>query len=223
MDESKWADFEKFRVEHEKALKRIATATRKEHSYEDVVNEAWLMGCELSAKKGLAIAFLDPDFQGLLLSYLRQKLVHYTEKKIRNAVRLDRAPTDAEGEDEPHPLLRKLAANNGRCPLSSMIEAENETEENRRLDEHASLAAAYVRLLRHFDNRMRPVADHLLISVSYAYRRCRLARHLAIHQKNIPLPAPGATFVPGPWRRYRIRRAARQLAFDFDEPLALGP
>lgn len=104
-----------------------------------------------------------------------------------------------------------------------MIERENDMEEDRRLDENPSLAAAYVQLLRRYDNRMRAVADHLLISVSYAYRRCGLARRLAIHQEHIPLPAPGSSFVPGPWRHYRIRRAPRQLAFDFDETLAFGP
>lgn len=207
MDDPKWADFDEFVAEQKKALQRIATATRQEHRYPDVVNEAWLMGYELAAKKSLEVDFADPGFQGLLLSYLRQKLVHYTEKKIRNGVRLDHAPKNAEAEDEPHPLLRTLASDDGRCPLSSMIERESEMEENRRLDENQSLAAAYVLLLRRCDNRMRAVADHLLISVSYAYRRCGLARRLAVHQAHIPLPAPGSPFVPGPWRRCRIRRA----------------
>lgn len=60
MDDPESADFYEFVAEREKDLRRIATATRQEHRYPDVVTEAWLMGYELGTQKGLSVEFADP-------------------------------------------------------------------------------------------------------------------------------------------------------------------
>jgi hypothetical protein len=57
-------------------------------------------------------------------------------------------------------------------PLAELIERETESLRVSEPDVQHSLAGAYVRPLRHFDNRRRAVADHLLIPVSHAYRHC---------------------------------------------------
>jgi hypothetical protein len=117
-----------------------------------------------------------------------------------------------------------LVSDGGRDPLTELIEREAESLRDSASDVHQSLAGAYVRLLRHFDNSMHAVADYLLISVSHAYRRCAQARLWAAHQKPVPTPTMEGRFMPGPWRAFQLRKVPVQLAFDFDDelPLSLG-
>ena len=88
-----------------------------------------------------------------------------------------------------------------------------------------ALAGAYLHLLRRFDNRMAEVATHLLISLSYCYRRCAEARYLAAFQQPLPpeaLTARGASVsIAGPWRRFRMVRVPVQLCFDFEHDVGL--
>jgi hypothetical protein len=72
------------------------------------------------------------------------------------------------------------------------------------------------------DNRMALVAPHLLISLSYCYKRVSEARLLAEHQ--MPLPEEAVTgkddFLPGAWRSFQIFMPGQpqdpvQLAFEF--------
>lgn len=211
--------FEQFVAQRKKDLQRIARHTQGEHQLSDVINEAWLVACDLAARKDTEIAFLSPAFQDLLLSHLYQHLVRYTELNVRRAVRLDHAPASDASEGVSHPLMHILVSDGGRDPLAELIERETESNRDNEPHLHHSLAGAYVRLLRHFDNRMRAVADHLLISVSYARRRCALARLWAAYQSPVPMPA--MEVIPGPWRQFQLRRTPVQLAFDFDDELPL--
>lgn len=215
--------FERFVLERKKRLQHIASHTRGEYQLLDVISEAWLMAGTLAARKGMRVDFANEAFQDLLLSHLYQALVRYTELNVRHAVRLDHAARDGGSEDESHPLMRTLPNDEGRNPLSELLRQEAEAQEDQALENHHSLASAYVRLLRHFDNRMEAVANHLLISTSYAYQRCAHARLLAVRQCPVPLPIPAGKFIPKPWRRFRIHRSPEQLAFDFDEELPLEP
>lgn len=213
--------FERFVAQRRRNLQRIAYQTRGEHQLSDVISEAWLIGQKLMARKDTTPDFLDPSFQDLLLSHLYQHFVRYMEQKIRHAVRLDQASEDGDQENESHPLMYMLASDQGGDPLAGIIEQEAASLEYAKLDAQHSLASAYVRLLRHFDNRMRAVADHLLISISHSYRRCAKARLLAVCQHHVPMPPMDRSFIPGPWRRFRLYSAPVQLAFDFDDELPL--
>lgn len=176
----------------------------------------------LRARKDLAVNFLDRSFQDLLISHLYQHLVRYTERNIRHAIRLDHAGPGGDQDAELPPLMHTLIGDNGQHPLTILVDQEETSTQHLDTDIHCSFAGAYARLLRRFDNKMRAVADHLLISESYAYRRCAYARLLAAYQKPVPLPMMGEAFIPGPWRRFRLRRTPTQLAFDFDDELPLG-
>ncbi len=215
--------FERFVLERKKRLQHIASHTRGEYQLTDVVSEAWLMADTLAARKGMVVDFANEAFQDLLLRHLYQALVRYTELNVRHAVRLDHAARGSDGEDDVHPLMRTLPSDEGRDPLADLLRQETESQQDRALENDHSLAGAYVGLLRHFDNQMDEVANHLLISKSYAYQRCAHARLLAVCQCPVPLPIPAGKFMPKPWRRFRIRRNPEQLAFDFDEELPLEP
>jgi hypothetical protein len=216
--------FERFVTAQRKKLRQIASHTRGEYQFEDVVNEAWLMAETLASRKKRVVAFENAEFQDLLLAYLYQELVRYTELNVRHAVRLDHASHEDAGDDGIHPLMRTLASDEGRDPVALLIEHEAEAlREEAAQDSLDSLAGAYVHLLRQFDNRMAAVAEHLLISTSYAYQRCAHARLLATHQRPMPMQSCGGCSLAGPWRRFRLQRTPLQLAFDFDDGLPLEP
>ncbi|QWP78512.1 hypothetical protein J5226_09020 [Lysobacter sp. K5869] len=211
--------FQRFLCEHEKALKRIASHTRREHSYEDVVNEAWLMADTLAARDGIAADFGDPAFQQRLLSHLYQHLVRYTELHVRRSVRLDHAPGDGSDPGASHPLLNRLTSDDGHDPLSLLLAAEARPAAPTQANERHSLAGTYLTLLNHLGNRMPRVARHLLISRSYAYRRFADARTITANQHALLLNPPASACALRPWRRERAERIPRQLEFDFDEGL----
>ena len=214
--------FECFRLQRDTDLKRIARATRGEHQYGDVVNEAWLMADALSSRYAVLKDFLDAGFQDLLLRHLYQSLVRYTELNVRHAVRLDHGSGEDSENGASHPLMNLLSSDEGRDPLSHLIAREDIADQTPAEEEHPSLAGAWIALLRHYGNRMRPVADHLLISVSYAYRCCAKASWIVTQQNAIPLrPPTGTESQFGPWRRHRVVRNPRQLEFDFEEKLPI--
>lgn len=209
--------FNRFVLDRESDLRRIARHTRGECAYDDVINEAWLMAERLKQRTPADIS--DPAFQQLLLSHLYQHLVRYTELNIRRAVRLDHAPDDTESGSS-HPLQRKLAAHDD--PLAFLIRS-NEKPFTSQANEHHSLAGVHLILLRHFGHGMRRVARHLLISLSQAYRRFAKARRVTAHQHALLLMPAATMDALKPWRRQRTRRPPRQFEFDFEERLPFAP
>ena len=62
--------FARFQRDRGKDLRRIASATRGEHSLDDVRQEAWLIADQVAHRTGRAKDFDDPDFQSLLIACL---------------------------------------------------------------------------------------------------------------------------------------------------------
>lgn len=210
-----------FLAQHQGELLWIVKATRSEHRYEDVRQQAWLEAYELAAERGSPPDFADPVFQQDVLKRLRRKLID-GDRRFRHATRLDHG---FDGDDA-HPLARTLVSDDGRDPLAELLDTEVprlEPPDEDRLP--LSLAMAWVMLLRRHDQRMGSVATRLLISVSHAYRCCAKAKWLAAYQQPIPLQreTSNAALQLGPWRRRRAERVPRQLVFDFSERLALAP
>ncbi|MFT3816856.1 MAG: hypothetical protein QM750_04370 [Rubrivivax sp.] len=215
--------FTQFLSRRRSDLRRISHATQGEASLEDVESEAWLMVSDLG-NKGFAINLRLPEHQELLISHLYQHLVRYTELNVRHAIRLDHAPEGGDGE--LHPLAYRLAADADSDPLVALMQAQDQRrklDEEASLNPHQSLAGAYLCLLKHLGGRMPALADHLLISLSYCYRRCAHARTLAVHQQALPPAAmvTDAGFIPGAWRHYRLQRQPVQLSFDFESDVVL--
>ena len=206
--------FQQFILQRKRDLQRISRATRGEHQLGDVVNEAWILVHSGKGSDGRPVDLSGEAGQQQLLKYLYAHLVNFTERKIRNAVRLDHAPKHSDDKGGDHPLTHVLASNDRRTVLDELIELETTAECEARLIEHGSLAVAYVHLLRRYGNNMAAVARHLRISRSYAYRCRAKAERLAICMRHIPMP-PIDHFVPGPWRSFRLCRPHVQLEFDF--------
>lgn len=210
--------FDEFVAQRKKDLARIARHTSGEYKFQDVVGEAFLMAIDVGRRRRCEIDWSSRTDQDQVIAYVYQKLVRYEERTVRFAVRLDKSEEDDDG-DLVHPLMRKLASDGGRDPLAIVVEREIHLAS--RTGQRHCLATAYVRLLRHFDNRMSSVADHLLISLGHAYRCCMKARVLASNQSPMPGKTMAETFLPGPWRTFRLCREPEQLTFDFREQLSL--
>lgn len=210
-----------FVATRKKKLAMIAYRTDHEYQREDVENEAWLLAEAMQCELGPGFDLADPGCQDQLLARLYSRLVKFTEKNVRYGVRLDHYAY-SDDEHACHPLLRKLAADNGADPLTVILENESIVPEPPEPDPHHSRAASYLWLLRRFDNRMQQVADYLLISVSHCYRCCKRAQLLAEQQWPLPTlhsqPALQADDEPlKPWRPFRIRRPALQLELPFND------
>ena len=198
--------FAQFLQQRHKDLKRIASASRGEHTLNDVRQEAWLIAEHVAHKTGRPKDFKDPDFQSLLIAFLYQQLVRYTELNVRNAVRLDHAFSD-----------------DGRDPLSYLLALETRTPDDSPSD--ATLlgtnAGAWAVFLRQCDNRMHTASMRLLISLSHAYHCVARTRQRATYQTALALRPRESEPRLGAWRKARYDRVPKQLSFDFDPVLEL--
>src|SRR6185312_10527425 len=102
---------------------QIARFTRNEHDCDDVRQQAWVEMHELADERGSPPDYLDAAFQQEVLRRLRRKLID-GDRKFRHATRLDHG---FDGDDA-HPLARVLVSDDGRDPLSDLLEAESATE-----------------------------------------------------------------------------------------------
>ncbi|MCW4454495.1 hypothetical protein OK348_06770 [Flavobacterium sp. MXW15] len=76
--------FEWFLRQRGKDRRRIVRATRGEYGPADVVQEAWPMAGQLSARHGVEADFSDPGFQERLISHLYQALVRHAGLHVRH-------------------------------------------------------------------------------------------------------------------------------------------
>ncbi|WP_343821322.1 hypothetical protein ISN75_09545 [Dyella marensis] len=179
---------------------------------DDVACEAWLMAAAFEAG-GAGVDFADADFRQRLLAHLFQHFVRYNDRRIAAALRF-------EVEDEALPLLERLAAPTPD-PLSVALATEEHVDMPLPSYRH-SQAAAWASFISVRGGHMPTVARHLMISLSWCYRRYTRALRLAETQWPLPdgLPVPPGE-QPQPWRRYRAMRTPHQFSFDFDPVLAL--
>src|SRR3546814_8402908 len=82
--------------------------------------------------------------------------------------------------------MNKLGAPETSQPLQILLVLEAAADQPREPQSHESRAGAYLYLLQHHRNKMRSVADQLLISLSYCYYRFNEALELARNQCDFP-------------------------------------
>lgn len=212
MDDDAFAQFAK---KYRGKFRSIAAATRRELEPDDVMGEAWLLakGWELA---GTPIGFNDTADVDKLFSHLYQKFVNYTDKNIRNGVRLDHWTYGDNPETDSHPLMNLLAAAEGDQPLEALLATEAVAEQPPEPGPHETRASAYLFLMQRYDNCMRDVARHLMISLSYCYYRLNEAREMVSRQRALPdtVGQSANGFIPGPWRSFRLIRPWVQMELD---------
>ena len=144
------------------------------------------------------------------------RLVEFQDKKIRTGVRPDHAPPGADDCDGWNPIAARLVSDEGRDPLAHLLAAEAQHQQQAQADAAISLAAAWLRLIQHFDQDMADMPRHLLISRSWAYRCVQRASELARCQRHLS-GALVDTSLPRPWRRFKLCRVPVQLTLDFGD------
>lgn len=208
-------------VRHRDALGRTARWTKGEHHYDDVVQEAWVTAKRFEDAQGSAVDSLDRTFLKTLLSHLFQKLVRYTETRVRQAIRLDQVSNAANEFGEAHDLMNRLVGEDGRDPLWYLQAAEEVSGTTIRCGQAHALAGAYVVLLNQLNNYMHALARHLLMSVSHAYRWPRPGAAAC----GVPTAAGAlmgcCRFQAGSVAS-RAYRQSMPLAFDFADGLPFG-
>lgn len=155
------AAVEAFIDSHARDWRQIARATHGDHEEEDVASIARLACIEQTKAAGSAINWRDPTVQKTFITHLHCKLVKFTERLHRGAVRLDHAPPGSDFDR--HPLAERLVAHGGD-PVALLMAAEEMQDERALVDRAHTLMAAYVRLMRHYRNDVGALADYLLVS-----------------------------------------------------------
>jgi hypothetical protein len=207
--------FVQFAKKYRGKFQRIAAATRRELEPDDVMSEAWMLTKEWELA-GTPIRFDDSAYVDKLFSHLYPKLVTYADKKIRNGVRLDHWEYGDDPETDSHPLMNRLVAAEGDQPLEALLALEAAAEQPPEPGPHETRASAYLFLMQRYDNCMRDVARHLMISLSYCYYRLNEAREMVSRQCALPdtVGQSANGFIPGPWRSFRLIRPWVQMELD---------
>ncbi len=141
MDQSDYENYRIFCQQRKKDLQRIANSTNGEQKLEDVMNEAITMAADIRSAKNITIDWLQREDQNLLISYLFQHFVRYTERHFMHATRLDHWSGDG-AEDEVHPLMRTMVADEGADPETILIARQEAKPDIKEPDCHHSLASA---------------------------------------------------------------------------------
>lgn len=169
----------KFLTSRRADLRRIASRTCGEHTFEDVCAESWLIAQDIGRKRGLAVDFLNADDQRLVLSWLHGKLVRFVEKCVRFAVKLDKDWDNEDADSAANALARLLTAPEQFDPLVRM-QADEERFDPLALTRHSySQASAYVILLHRFDWDLQVLADHLrLVAATVRHKVVASGAHM---------------------------------------------
>ncbi len=215
-----WTLLEQFLAQHSRDFSRISRATRGEFSPRDVAGEARLIVVELAGRSAERVDLDAPNFIDGLLRRLYKRLVEFQDKKVRNGVRLDHAPSGHDDVDGWNPIAARLVSDDGFDPLTHLLAAEAQNEQQAGADAAISPAAAWLRLIQHFNQDMLAVARHLLISRSWAYRCVNRAVTLAGRQRSLACVLRDQS-LPRPWRNFKLCRVPVQLPLDFGDEVLL--
>lgn len=143
----------------------------------------FLVADDIARKRGLAIDFLNADDQHLILCWLHCKLVRFSEKRIRYAVKLDKDWDTEDADSAMNALARLLTAPEQFDPLVRML-ADEERFDPLALSKHSySQASAYVILLHRFDWSLDSLAEHLRLTACTV--RHKIA-HSGVHMRMQP-------------------------------------
>lgn len=95
----------------------------QEYELDDVMNEAWEFACS-KWKKGDVFNIDDESDWKYLYGVIDKKLVQYNEKNIKYAVRIDQSYSRDSFEENEHPILKTLFADEDLEPLKQLEQLE---------------------------------------------------------------------------------------------------
>jgi hypothetical protein len=196
-------------------LNGIAFATRSGLKGPELHGEVWLAAADLSQRRGRDIDFANHADQELVLSRV------YTELRRQQDGRLHFAACLDEECDDGLRLGERVAGLESHDPAVALEQREIAMEQDEKLANSYSQAAAYIVVCSQFQNDRRRISAHLAILSSTL--AARIDRAIAIYHAQSSLfdgiHVTTAQFVPMPGRRYvdltSQHLKAEQCAWEF--------
>ncbi len=167
--------FYEFLSSKEKALRRIANRTPGYLTIDELQSEAWLVAEDIGLNRGYPIDFTDYDDQETILGWLHNRLVKFSEKQIRYAIRLDEDWDNENGDSAINARTLLLMAPPDSDPLVWLQQKEDFINFPEMIQCSYSEASAYVLLLIKFDWNVEDLATHLHIVDGTLRRRLILS------------------------------------------------
>jgi hypothetical protein len=215
--------FMRFIERRKKDIERISKHTRGECTAAAVISTAWIVATEIGESREGSNSLDDPEFEQLLLSYLYQRLIRYTNRRLRYAISLDQKDSD-DGTDR-YNYLGISDGDSSTDPLTQLLVCEEASARSARYpNPYESPASGYAHLLREHDNSFRRLAEFLRISLSYCYHCYNKAHRLAAYQLSLPMMTKtdrGEDLVLKPWRTFRLVYGHKQRALNLEGQPAL--
>lgn len=204
--ELSYSAFKEFLDSRADDLAFISRQSRGEVTIGDLGSDAWLVALEIANSRGHAVDFESPSDQDEILRRLYNRSVKFTEKKVRNAFKLDR--DHDPNENKSGSWSNRAVAPPGSEPLDVLLKRE---EEAARRDIQSRLgysqASAYVLLLFRFESDIPAVSAHLAITPVTFVKRLRHAVQYVRIQPSLfdKTERLDPNFLPPPNRRYVLR------------------
>lgn len=142
-------------------LRRIASQTRGEQTFDDVCQEAWLIIVQIHTKRGEPLDLYSTIDQDEILGWLYNEVVKFPDKSIRYAVKLDKDWDSGDPDALINILERFLAAPEESDPLVQMLREEDQFDPLSLVTQSYSQTAAYIILLQRFNWNLQLLANHL--------------------------------------------------------------
>ena len=142
-------------------LRRIASHTRGEYTFDDVCQEAWLTIMRIHERRGVPPDLYSPIDQNEILGWLYNEVVKFPDKSIRYAVKLDKDWDNDDSDALINILERFLAAPEESDPLVQMLREEDQFDPLSLITHSYSQTAAYIILLQRFNWNLQLLANHL--------------------------------------------------------------
>lgn len=155
-----------FQASRQKDFQQIARATQGEYSAEDLENEAWVIADQIGKKRGADIDFADPDDQQLVMRWLYNEVVRYTDKNVRCAVRLDKDWDMEDSESAENRLAALLEPQSWSDWHQSSDFEEEQLALLKIIEISYSQFSAYMILLNRFGWDLEELADALKFALA---------------------------------------------------------
>lgn len=161
----------------------------QEYELHDLMNEAWEFACS-KWKKGEVFNIDDESDWKYLYGVIDKKLVQYTEKNIKYAVRIDQSYSRNSFEENAHPILKTLFADEDLAPLNQLEQLEQQQEYEQKFSKQVqqlgySKIAAFLQISHSFNTSRVQTAHALNMSYSWFYTSGQVFQKLYSKQRSL--------------------------------------
>lgn len=194
-------------------LKRIASQTKGEFTYNDLENEAFLLLSEFADNHGRNLRLSDKEDTNWIISRLYNQAVKWNDHNFRNALRIN------QFDDEDTPWVLDLPAPANSNPLLEILSSEEAEHIAYLIEGSYSEAKAYVVTFSNFNYDKAVLSDYWHITSDTINKRFNRSIVVLENQPSLfdYLETIDESFNPIPGReKVKIRKSSEktQLALE---------